>query len=218
MTCVGFLGRNVRRPSPREQSGVVLFIALMVMVALSLSGIALIRSTDTGTTVTGNLAFKQASITAIDRGIESAVNALWYSSMDTGADHPEQNYYACVRNADGSACVAPSTNANSAIPERPDAITSVAKLTGAGLSTTLVPTDAAGNKVYYVIERMCLAIGRATAIDCNVPAGSPSAAFYRLTARVEGPRDTVTYAQAILRDQIPGASAKHRVSWRILND
>ena len=36
---------------PRGERGVVLFIALLVMVALSLAGIALIRSADTATIV-----------------------------------------------------------------------------------------------------------------------------------------------------------------------
>ena len=39
-----------------------MFIALLVMVALSLAGIALIRSADTATVVAGNLAFKQAAV------------------------------------------------------------------------------------------------------------------------------------------------------------
>src|SRR5262249_18414936 len=158
-----------------------------------------------------------ASIAAIDRGVESAVNALWYSSMDKSVDHPDQNYYACVRNAAGSACIAPSTSENSLIPDRPDAITSVAKLTAAGLSTTLISTCGAGTDVYYGVERLCLAGGPATAIDCNVSAGS-TGTFYRLTVRIEGPRDTVTYAQAILSDALAGLSSKHRVSWRILNN
>ena len=59
------------------QRGVVLFIALLVMVALSLAGIALIRSTDTATIVTGNLAFKQAAASAVDRSIEQAIDALF---------------------------------------------------------------------------------------------------------------------------------------------
>lgn len=223
MTGSRCLGGNPRRAPRREQSGVVLFITLVVMVALSLAGIALIRATETGTVVTGNLAFKQASIAAIDRGIESAIHALWYDSMDRTVDHADRNYYACVRNAGGTGCIAPGASANSVIPDRPDAIASVAKMNAAGLSTTLVPTDAAGNKAYYVVERMCLAAGPATALDCNVSAppsgadpGMPRSvgsgeAFYRVTVRVEGPRNTVTYAQAILSD-------KRRVSWRILNN
>ena len=52
-----------RPPAPRRaQSGVVLFIALIVMVALSIAGIALLRSVDTSVSVTANLGFRQASI------------------------------------------------------------------------------------------------------------------------------------------------------------
>jgi len=215
MSCGRRFGESAHDGRARAQSGVVLFIALIVMVALSLAGIALIRSTDSGTTVIGNLAFKQSSIAAVDRGIEHAVNALWYGSMDRTADHPDRNYYACVRDAAGTGCVAPSARGNSVIPDRPAALASEQALTAAGLSTALVPIDAGGNSVHYVVERMCLAAGPANAINCNVPAGSPGA-FYRVTVRVEGPRETVTYAQAMLSDG--GASAKHRVSWRILDN
>ena len=55
----------------------MMFIALLVMVALSLAGIALIRSADTATVVSGNLAFKQAAIYAVDRSVEQAIAALF---------------------------------------------------------------------------------------------------------------------------------------------
>ena len=61
----------------RRERGVVLFIALLVMVALSLAGVALLRSADTATTVAGNLAFKQSAAAAVDRSIEQAVQALF---------------------------------------------------------------------------------------------------------------------------------------------
>ncbi len=54
-----------------------MFIALLVMVALSLAGIALIRSADTATVVAGNLAFKQAAVYAVDRSVEQAITALF---------------------------------------------------------------------------------------------------------------------------------------------
>ena len=198
---------------PREQRGVVLFIALIVMVALSLAGIALIRSTDSATIVTGNLAFKQASIAAVERSIEQAVHSLWDGSpaLDRTIDHPDQNYYACVRNSANTGCIA----AGAPIPERPFAVASLANFVPP-LNAGLVPADSAGNKVYYVVERMCLLAGGTSAIpnNCNISAGSlgadpgtehyfglirPGEAYYRLTVRVEGPRNTVTYAQAILQ-------------------
>ena len=51
-----------RKPTIRHQRGVVLFIALIVMVAMSLAAIALIRSVDTTNILIGNLAFRQSSI------------------------------------------------------------------------------------------------------------------------------------------------------------
>ena len=62
---------------PTRQHGVVLFIALIVMVALSLAAIALIRSVDTTTTVIGNLAFRQASILPANMAVEEAAAALF---------------------------------------------------------------------------------------------------------------------------------------------
>ncbi len=195
---------------PRAQRGVVLFIALIVMVALTLAGIALIRSTDTAGIVTGNLAFKQASIAAVERSIEQAVHSLWDGTLDRTVDHVDQNYYACVRNAAGSGCIA----GGAPVPERPDAVTTLTKFNAAGLSTTLVPADTAGNNVYYVVERMCLLSGPSNSNNCNISSGAlgadpgtqhyfglirPGEAYYRLTVRVEGPRNTVTYAQAILQ-------------------
>jgi hypothetical protein len=192
----------------RRERGVVLFIALLVMVALSLAAIALIRSADTATIVAGNLAFKQAAAAAVDRSVEQAIQVLFDpagSNPPTGdktVDRPDLNYFACVQ-ADGGGCL-PSSNP---IPEVPALL-----ITKAGL--TPLTADAAGNTSYYVIERMCNSPGPAVAANCNISAAGlgadagtehydalqfPSGAYYRVTVRVEGPRNTVQYAQAMLK-------------------
>lgn len=203
---------RMRVPGARREAGVVLFIALLVMVALSLAGIALLRSADTATAVAGNLAFKQAAAAAVDRSVETAVQALFDPRpdpttsnpiiADKTADDTTQNYFSRVRLKAGS------------IPEIPDELQSVSALTAAGLKDDLVPADAAGNKVYYVIERMCANPGAAVGSNCNLSAAALGAdagtqhyealqragdAYYRLTVRVEGPRNTVQYAQAFLK-------------------
>ena len=211
---------------PREQRGVVLFIALIVMVALSLAGIALIRSTDTAGIVAGNLAFKQAAVAAVDRSVEQAVHAIWDAGApvsDPTIDHPAQNYYACVQTITGGCIGAGSTN----IPQIPDALDpskfTIAYFTGKGLATGLVADDSAGNKSYYVIERMCRYPGQPLNAGppppgggnyCNLSSSAfgadpgtqhyeslvrPGGAYYRVTVRVEGPRNTVSYAQAMLQ-------------------
>lgn len=196
----------------RRQRGVVLFIALLVMVALSLAGIALIRSSDTATIVAGNLAFKQAAAAAVDRSVEQAVQALFDPQPDPTTSKPviadktanqiAQNYFANVR-----------LDANG-IPEIPAELQSVSAFKAAGLNTALVGPDVAGNTSYYVIERMCANPGAAVGSNCNLSSAALGAdagtqhyealsragdAFYRVTVRVDGPRNTVQYAQAILK-------------------
>ena len=192
----------------RRERGVVLFIALLVMVALSLAAIALIRSADTATIVAGNLAFKQAAAAAVDSSVEQAVQVLFDpagSNPPTGdktVNRADLNYFACVQ-ADGGGCL-PSGNP---IPEVPAVL-----VTKTGLTP---PTaDAAGNTSYYVIERMCNSAGPAIPANCNIAAAGlgadagtehydaiqfPSGPYYRVTVRVEGPRNTVQYAQAMLK-------------------
>jgi len=202
----------------RRQRGVVLVVALLVMVAMALAAIAMMRSTDTATVFSGNLAFTRASMAAVDRSVEQAVHALFDAALvsDKTSNNLAQNYYAMVKlNADGS------------IPEIPAVLAepfSASAFAAAGLSATLVPVDEAGNKSYYVIERMCRhtaaddplpgRVGLAVGSNCNLSSAAfgadagtqhytglvrPGDAFYRVTVRVEGPRDTVGYAQAILK-------------------
>jgi hypothetical protein len=77
-------------------------------------------------------------------------------------------------------------------------------------------TDVSGNRVSYAIQRLCNTTGAPTAagVDCSVsPANNAtgsgkgsgmialqynSQVYYRITVRVDGPRNTVSYAQAIV--------------------
>jgi len=197
--------------SPHRPRGIVLFVALLVMVALSIAGVALMRSTDAATAVTGNLVLKQAATLAVDRGIERAVHTLWEISpaLDRTQHAPTQNFYACVRGT-GGGCMP----ANSVVPKIPDLLLNANGCSAAGLASGLIANDDAGNRSCYVIERMCLAPGPAIRNNCNLAVGAlgadpgtehyigltrPGDAYYRVTVRVEGPRNTVTYAQAVLK-------------------
>src|ERR1700757_3799931 len=82
------------------QRGVVLFIALIVMVVMSLAGIALMRSVDTTSAVIGNLAFRQASILPANYAIEDAAAGLFSDAnfntppriADVRVSTPAENY------------------------------------------------------------------------------------------------------------------------------
>lgn len=62
--------------SPGRQQGVVLFVALVVLVAMSLAGISMMRAVDTGTQVAGNLAARQNAINAPDAAFEIALGQI----------------------------------------------------------------------------------------------------------------------------------------------
>ena len=186
---------------PRAQRGVILFISLIVLVAMSLAGIALMRSVDTNILIAGNLAFRQGATLAADRGIENARTWLIapVNSAATMLDQPVPWYWANWQ-----------TGVN---------VLTTYDWSDGGPSNKL-GQDAAGNDVRYVIHRMCEAAGdqNATGANCiRVPSIGGSAAgtkgavgygiqalpgaqstYFRVSVRIQGPRNTVAYVQAML--------------------
>jgi Tfp pilus assembly protein PilX len=58
------------------QRGASLLFAMITVVALSLAAVAMIRSVDTGTTILGNLSFKQDTLLATDEATRLAIQWL----------------------------------------------------------------------------------------------------------------------------------------------
>jgi Tfp pilus assembly protein PilX len=76
-----------RASGPRKQQGVVLLIALIILVAMTLAGIGMMRSVDTGVVIAGNLAFRQASLNAADAGTSQGFATLTlYANSGNKAD------------------------------------------------------------------------------------------------------------------------------------
>jgi len=203
------LARRGTAAPAHAQRGVVLFIALIVMVALSLAAVALVRSIDTTNAVIGNLGFRMASILPANLAVESATAALFPDADPLGTVHiPDptldvagQNYYAS-RQAGEDARGVP--------------LVLQKQTTAAALLKTLPAVDGAGaaaTKVRYVIERMCVNPGPVTAANCNrlPPKGvtgdttndpaliPPPTPYYRVTVRVDGQQNTASFLQAMLR-------------------
>jgi len=192
--------------SPRNQHGVILFIALIVLVAMSLAGIALMRSVDTNVLIAGNLAFRQGTTLAADRGIEDAKTWLAANAGTTlFSDQPVPYYWANWQSGVdlvGIGSAADDYNWNQA---------------------NNLGADAGSNEVRYVIHRLCTTAGDpsgagTSCVKASVAAGSGSSGsgtkgavgygsaalpgisntYYRVTVRVTGPRNTVSYVQAVL--------------------
>ena len=194
------------RESVRRQDGIVLFIALIVMVALSLAGVALVRSVETTTAVVGNLAFRQAALLPANLAVEEAAAALFKDAAKTGVptitdkanDLPAQNYFASRQ---------PGEDARG-VPLK------LQKKANFDLPRILYADKDKYFEVRYMIERSCMAAGPATVGNCDMmppkqgagttvgdtaPPSLPQIPFYRLSVRVDGPQNTTAFLQAMLR-------------------
>jgi type IV pilus assembly protein PilX len=192
----------------RAQRGAVLFIALIVLVAMSLAGLAMMRGVDTGAMIANNLAFKSGATMAADSGIEAARNWLTTTSSDLlQGDKP------AVTNGGGYF---------STWQEGLDFTKGDGDNTNDfdwSTNSVALAADAAGNQVSYVIHRMCNAPGDPASTTCirvtsttgstassskgaaafgTMAISTPGQTFYRITVRVIGPRNTVSYVQAVV--------------------
>jgi Tfp pilus assembly protein PilX len=193
----------------RSQRGVVLFIALIVLVAMTLAGIALIRGVDSANLIAGNLAFKQVATLAGDWGVEQArtwLNAQAPATLD--ADQPAVSggpgYWANMQSG------VDFTGTDPAKPDYP-------WLPSLPSSAVDLGSDGNGNQVQYVIHRLCVAAGPSSGVQCvrgtggGTTTGTKGGAtygsfalsgttqvYYRVTTRVAGPRGTVSYVQVMV--------------------
>lgn len=191
------------------QQGVILPITLIVLVAMTLAGIALMRSVDTSSVIAGNLAFKQSATASADMGIEAAIDWLRLNYQNLDNDRESEGYYATRQDA-------LDMTGNSA--------ESKGKLDWKDSDSVMtLPADAAGNVVAYVIHRMCDTAGAFTSANCSAEQsdrGADSSSkgilcqmmtyqqcrwpkiashpYYRITARVTGPRNTTSYVQVVV--------------------
>lgn len=186
----------------------VLMIALIALVALSLAGIALVRSMDTGNVIAGNLAFRQATLQASDHGVEAAFIAL--PTLAAAKDTNVANQYQSTK-LDVDARGVPTAINWANVPCRDN-------------SNAIVSCSSVDYQVKYFIDRLCVCAaspgttGQCAAItdiqgQCSIDLGSgksgskgaftakftsASAIYYRVTVQVTGPRNTQSYVQAIL--------------------
>ena len=192
------------RPSARAQRGVVLLISLIVLVAMTLAGVAMVRSMDTTLGIAGNMAFKQATIQGSDIGTTAAYT--WLGANSAGATLQNSN------STNGYFATRPASE--------PDWFNE-ASWGNAYKINNLAP-DAAGNRVRYIVHRMCMTAGAYNAVgnECALyyPTSGASSGgsmavgstqfegipqlFYRVTTRVDGPRNTISIIQVSVMIQV----------------
>ncbi len=192
--------KRIARPGTMQRStqrGVVLFIALIVLVAMTLAGIAMFRQVGAGVIIAGNLAFKENATSVGDRGLESG--RAWLVGQGSSALQADQltsGYYSSW-----GLTFNPTTFAWTDAVSRLD-----------------TADDGTGNEVRYVIHRLCSVTGSVndptqscvTASSASaggsqvggsygvLPLSNTTAPYFRVTVRVTGPRNTVSYVQSIM--------------------
>lgn len=210
---------NAGYPYLRElQRGVVLLIAMIALVAISLAGIALMRSIDTGLVIAGNLAFKQTGTQVADAGTEQAIQWLANNPGLLANDVPAVGYYATWRSTcDLSGGRTASTDDDVVWASGGSGQASCGMVATGVASANLLD----GYEASYVINRMCNAEGLPN--DPNVfcsafqdesaggssstkqggsygqtPLSGSNQQYYRITTRVAGPRNTSGIVQTIV--------------------
>lgn len=197
-----------------SQQGLVLFVALIALVVMSLASVALIRSVDTSSQITGNLAFKQSTSITSSYGLEAMADTVGSQakSYATTSD-PSNGYYAVCSTFDKGATG--ECNGESLVSDMIWTNTNSKLATGAGIADG---KDPYGNTIRYIVERMCNQTGTISHERCLM-ASSPSDTssknvvgintpflepiseplpLYRITVRISGPKNTITYIQSFV--------------------
>ena len=207
------------------QRGASLLFAMITVVALSLAAVAMIRSVDTGTTILGNLSFKQDTLMATDEATRIAIQ--WLEERQ-GSDPDGLNvtqrdlgYWAhLVPGLDPTSTsvsplrVAIDWNNDSCRSQRGPTPVDCLKAREQTLSNQITAR--------YLIVRLCSEAGSSTAglnqcprplnttrqrtkeqgeINSQNPVriGSSSAAeYYRIVVRAQGPRNTVSTTETLV--------------------
>lgn len=199
------------------QRGVSMLFALLALVVLSFAAVALVRSVDTGVMVQGNLGFKQDGLAASATGAERAM--AWLATKtgglaleNDGGGEAGSGYYATTK---GDLDVTGSRSSSSSV-------------VGVKWDTTCEATSCIdphtetdpvnGNKVQWVITRLCQSPGGVTGNNCVIPSSAsiydaaergevtPEGRFtitggtpyFRIVVRTTGPRNTVSYSEALV--------------------
>jgi type IV pilus assembly protein PilX len=204
------------------QRGIALIMVLIMLTAMTIAGVALVRVIDSANVISGNFAFRQATLSIADLGTEAAVTELNAIRAASGLDKPyppncttQCRYFPAMSltetmlrpsglpkkgSVDGAASQDIDWSGNDVNeppdPQRPPENPSLR-----------------GYEIRYVIDRQCRRAPLVDAIaDClsatpqsgaSKKSGATvftpaSSIFYRVSIQVTGPRKTQSHVQVVL--------------------
>ena len=198
--------------SAMRQRGVVLIFALLVLLIMAIGAVAILRSVNSSLLSSGNLAFHRDLVNQAEQAVSSVMTEFKTTGLPLGGGSTTTNTTASLPAANYSATTLP-TNAQG-VP--------LALLNNAAFALVATPglapagNDIAGRTsdvtIRYIIDRLCTATPPtviATSTTCvqstglptggtanrNTAVAPPSATVYRISVRVDGPRNTQAFLQ-----------------------
>ena len=188
-----------RFASAVRQQGVVLIFSLIVLLILAIGAVAVLRSVNSSLVSAGNLAFHRDLVNQAEQAVSTVMTEFKTNAPPlngaTIADLPAANYVstALPTNAQGVPLVLLSNAAFAAV----------------GSAANILPGATPDVTIRYIIDRLCTNTGNANIINrvqsTGLPTGGtankntalapPSATVYRISVRVDGPRNTQAFLQ-----------------------
>jgi type IV pilus assembly protein PilX len=190
---------RIRFASEVRQQGVVLIFSLIVLLILAIGAVAVLRSVNSSLLSAGNLAFHRDLVNQAEQALSTVMTEFKTNGPPlngaTIADLPAANYVssALPTNAQGVPLVLLDNAAFALV----------------GSAANILPGATPDVTIRYIIDRLCTNTGNANIVNCvqstGLPTGGtanhntalapPSATVYRVSVRVDGPRNTQAFLQ-----------------------
>jgi type IV pilus assembly protein PilX len=196
-----------------RQRGIVLVFALITLVILLIGAVAISRSISSSQFTVGNIGFKRDLTNQGERALQIALDSVRAGGLlanvtTRNTNLPTANYSAILL----------ATNAQGI----PNALLSDAVFATVGTASDIEVQDM-GVKIRYVIDRMSTATGACSSSTCTLvnqtvfgggssewinsqtnsgaannanPSAVPEQPIYRISLRVTGPRNTLSFFQS----------------------
>lgn len=189
----------------RKQDGVIIFIALIMLVAMSLAGIALMRTVSGGVMLAGNLSMKATTTRASDFAMESAAEWIGGNEALLSAGTPGYSQgYSPIMN--GSGAFVADTQGHF------DAVRQTEAFWETNAEDLPMPADLSDFEAKYVIHRMCRDPGppdqncvtfpggsqQCSEAACQGTGGAGRRVLYRVSIYITGPKNTESFVQVMM--------------------
>ncbi len=189
---------NRRRVALRRQRGVSLIVALIVLAAVMVAGVAMYRSVTSGLGVAGNIGFRQNATSAADLGAEAGI--AWVgvtSNTSVGAMDNDLPAYFASWKPDFDPKTYDWSNSTDVVCATCGSSTRIQYVVHRLCSTT-GPASALGQSCVRPVREIQIDCGGGGSVEDEAGSSCTSKPMFRITSRVQGPRNTLSFVQVTM--------------------